>query len=138
MNLRYVIYGALLAFCVGFLTARETIEPEVRTEYREVKVKEVVTIVEEKKREERRPDGTVVIETETRTDKRSETQRQTDAKESVTPSQPDWSIGAYTDTKNIVLTIERRILGDLWAGVYARTQVSPEDLEVGVGLSYSF
>jgi hypothetical protein len=123
---------------VGFLTAQETIEPDVRTVIQEVKVKEVITVVQERIREERRPDGTTVIETDRQTDKRTDSRKEKDVNQVVAMARPDWSVGAYTDTRNVVVTIDRRILGELWAGIYARTQVSPKDFEVGVGLSYSF
>ena len=128
----------LLAFGVGFLVNEYFTEPEVRTEIKEVKVRDVVTVIEERRREERRPDGTVIVETETNTDKRSETTKDTTA--ILDPVKPQWSVGAYTNvnTDRFLLTVDRRIIGNVFAGVYGSYDVQRNDLAGGLGIRIEF
>lgn len=82
-----------------------------------------------------RPDGTkeTIIEEERNTDSRSESSK-------VTTSLPDYSVGLSQSINGVQgskptygIRIEKRLLGSLSGGIYARS-----DKEYGVALSYSF
>lgn len=126
------------AFGFGYLFCWSMTEPRVQTEIKEVKVKDVVTVVKEIKREERRPDGTVIVETETNTDKRSETRKDTQSVADLV--KPQWSVGAYTNvnTDRFLLTVDRRIIGNVFVGVYGAYDVQRNDLSGGLGLRIEF
>lgn len=132
------IVTGLLTFLAGFLVCKFYAEPEVKTEIKEVKVKDVITVVKEIKREERRPDGTVIVETETNTDKRSETRKDSETVKSALQAQ--WSVGAYTNvnTDRFLLTVDRRIIGNVFVGAYGSYDVQRNDLAGGLGLRVEF
>lgn len=82
-----------------------------------------------------RPDGTTetIISERRDTDTRLESEKTTDGL-------PDWSVGLsasiseeYRGDRVYGLRIEKKLLGSLSGGIYART-----DKEYGVGLTYSF
>lgn len=130
---------ALAFVAVGVAIGKFTQKPDVREVVREVKVKEVVTIIDETKRVEKRPDGTIIEETTKRTDKRSETTKNKETRKEVKHAKVDWSIGAYTNGTQAVAVVNRRILGNIYFGAYVRsTLAEPLRPEAGIGLLLTF
>lgn len=113
-------------------TKTKIVEKEVIVER-----KNVVTVIKEVKR----PDGTV--ETETRTEDKSETTGKKDSDSSsssvVTNNKPQWRAGALvgmdfrTNQTTYGALVERRILGPASLGVYGTTNQN-----VGLSLSLEF
>ncbi len=60
------------------------------------------------------------------------------SQESKTSNRPNWSIGAYTNKEFVASTIDRRILGGLFLGVYGRTNIPYSNPEYGLGLRLQF
>ncbi|CAB4199672.1 hypothetical protein UFOVP1351_3 [uncultured Caudovirales phage] len=138
MSWRIVVLFAVLAFLAGASLGRRLLPAEVREVVREVKVRDVVTVREEDKTITKRPDGTVVTEIKTRTDTRVEERK--DRNVSPAPAKAQYSVGAYGTLHNVQVQLDRRLFGDLWAGVYVRANVETplRAPEFGVGIRYEF
>ena len=138
MNWRIVVLFALLAFLAGASLGRKLAPTEVKEVVREVKVRDVVTVREEDKTITKRPDGTVVTEIKTRTETRVEERK--DRNVSPAPAKAQYSVGAYGTLHNVQVQLDRRLFGDLWAGVYVRTSVTTPlaSPEFGLGLRLEF
>lgn len=137
--MKQTIAISLLTFLAGYLTCQYYSEPQINTEIKEVRVRDVVTVVKEVKREERRPDGTVIVETDTTTDKRSETKKDTTAS-LITSDKPQWTVGAYSNvnTDHFLLTVDRRVFTNVFVGVYGAYDVKSNDLSGGLGIRVEF
>lgn len=107
---------------------------EVRKDYEDVK--ENTRVIE-------RPDGTK----ETITDRTARRVIETDiskekdkSKSIVSSVKPQWSVGAYmalTEPNEYLLTVDRRILGNIYIGAYGRTQ-NLNIPEAGIGIRIEF
>lgn len=144
-NLLKVALGVLLAAGLGYAfgryaqPAKVEIKKEVQIKEVEVTRKNVVTVT----REEKRPDGTVIIDTRTVDTSTEAVNRTSKEKEStvVTSLKPQWRVGGgvgmkYNEVKLepvYTLGVERRILGPVFVGAYGRT-----DKEVGLTVSVEF
>jgi len=107
-----------------------------KVEYKEkIKIVEVVkTEVRSIERTEKRPDGTLITTiTKEKIDKKTQS-KEKEVSKRVTPIKKDWFVtGSHSFNNVSTLSIQRRIIFDLYAGVYART-----DKEIGVAVSISF
>lgn len=141
----------LILICVAFFAGRH-FSPKT------VEIKEVENIVikkEEKKDENRNitvetketvlPDGTKVTHTishdqsQTRTDTKTSETSEKERTSKSSSEQAQWSVGLYTDKAHLLGTIDRRILGGLFIGVYGHSELSrPMPPEVGIGLRLEF
>lgn len=142
MNLTKYLKMALTGLFLvgsGIVIGKTMIKPDVREIIREVKVVEVVTVIDETKRVEKRPDGTVIEETTKRTDKRRETTKNKESVKEVKHAKLDWAIGAYTNGTQAVAVVNRRILGNIYVGAYVRsTLAEPLRPEGGLGVMVTF
>lgn len=144
-------YG-MLALCliIGFSVGRFVGPKSVETKEVEKIVYKDRVIKDEKKnirvetRETTLPDGTKIKEvikdrkTETHTDANRETSSEK-ISESKTSNKSQWSIGLYTNREFIAGTIDRRILGGLFLGVYGRSDLGRlTGPELGLGLRLEF
>jgi len=148
MNLKQVGIGALLlvaAFSAGRFSTPKQVE-----------IKEVEKIVSNEKeskdetkdfrietKETTLPDGTKIKETvrEKKKDTHLDASRETSTeKESLTKisNQSQWSVGVYTNKEVISATIDRRIFGGIFLGVYGRMNIPYSNLEYGAGLRLEF
>lgn len=94
-------------------------------------------------RETTRPDGTRVVETVRDTDTRSKTSSEASSlskkEESlVSRSQSQWSVGLYTNKEVVAGTVDRRIIGGLFLGIYGRSSIPLAQPELGLGLRLEF
>ncbi len=89
------------------------------------------------------PDGTKTRHrirqrsTQTRLDssKEADIERSKDIK---TTLQSDWSVGVYRSREAFAATIDRRILGGIFLGVFGRSELPVSTPEVGIGLRLEF
>jgi hypothetical protein len=127
MKLKLTILLILVgcSFAGGLYLGKQD-KPKIETK-EVVKYKERVrtrTVIKE------RPDGTketIIVEDKNTKGKRIATKK---------VSKPDWSIGVSSTIKKDPIygaQVERRIIGDIWLGGYART-----DKEFGVSLRFDF
>lgn len=89
------------------------------------------------------PDGTRVKETfrdQVKESKRDENREQVTDKEktSITNNRSSWSVGLYTNKEMVAGTIDRRILGGLFIGIYGRSPIPLQKPEIGLGLRLEF
>ena len=145
MKVRYVGLALVATFALGAGVGYYAKPAEI--EIREVMVREVVEHKEidtDKRRvitEERRPDGTVVRREE-ETDK-TKIRIDSELREEIArlrreKRQPDWSFGGYYGLdRSYLLTVDRRIAGNLWVGVYGQLDEESRP-SAGVGLRLTF
>lgn len=134
---------ALASFSAGrFLGPREVETKEVeKIVYKEREVKDETKDTKSTRKEIVRPDGTREIEIirETQKAAHSDTQSETSQEklsESKTTNAPNWSVGLYKGSDGYLGTLDRRILGGLFIGVYGRTDGRSSDYGVGVRLEF--
>jgi hypothetical protein len=141
------VLALVAAYSVGRFSSPKRVEIEEREKiiYRDRIIQDDKHHTRTEIRETLLPDGTKIVETitdnkrETVTDSRREMEKE-EYQKSVSINQSDWSVGLYTTTKkSILMTIDRRILGGLFLGVYGRSEMPIRyPLEVGVGLRLEF
>lgn len=127
-----------LAGVAGFALGSAIVEPDVRVEYRDrVQVKRDVQIVE-REVTTKRPDGTEVTEVTRETKEKDRSSSETQASET-RQYKPQWSVGVYSDSVNALVTVDRRLLGNVFLGAFAYTPsyARPEP-SVGVGIRIEF
>ena len=149
MNLKYIftiVLAALLGLAIGY--ASKPAELQIK----EVRIKGYVnrTEIDNDRHvvvtEERKPDGTVTRREETidKSKERSETHTREDVtSERVQRSQSNWSVGAYYEPSFVrkaayMLAIDRRIVGNVWAGAYVRTTDEFKSSTFGLGVRLTF
>jgi hypothetical protein len=146
---KYII--GMLALVAAFSAGRFMGPKEVRIEEREVIRYRDTTRIDDKHNvrtriiETLQPDGTKTVETihEDTSQIVTDTKHELDSeksKESFSMNKPDWSIGLYTTTqKSMLMTVDRRILGPIFLGVYGRSEMPVRfPIEAGVGLRMGF
>jgi hypothetical protein len=135
----------LAAYCAGRFTGPKHVETKEveKIVYKDRVKKDETTETHVETRETVLPDGTRIKETirgrkkETHTE--AERQAQTEkSKEYKANNQSTWSIGLYTDRSFIAGTVDRRIIGGLFFGVYGRSFIKEPKPEVGLGLRFEF
>lgn len=107
-----------------------------KVEYKEkIKLVEVVkTEVRLVTRKEKRPDGTTIETTIQEQIKEDIKTKDKEVAKKVTPIKRDWFVTASISTdKDYTISVQRRIVFDIYAGIYARS-----DKEIGLAVSYSF
>lgn len=107
-----------------------------KIEYKEkIKIVEVVnTEIRTITRNEKRSDGTVITTTTKEQIKEVSKSNEKEVSKKVTPIKKDWFVtGTYSIDNQYSLAIQRRIVFDLYLGVYARS-----DRELGISMSYNF
>lgn len=125
---KFVLIAILFALGIGYGVGRHLQPAEIKTEIKEVekiveKIKKDIVIVE---REVRQPDGTVIVDRETR-DRSEEAIRRDTRREEETEinNKAQWkaNIHVKSSISNLVpqygASVERRILGPVWVGVGA-------------------
>lgn len=122
----YIIVLAIGGALGTYFDASHTIEEKIVTRDRtRTIIKEVIT---------ENPDGTKV--TERTTDKKEKSDTKVAKKESI-PVKKNWSVGVkydlFSDKPVWTAEVQRRILGDIYAGAYGRT-----DGIIGVGVTILF
>lgn len=126
---------AIILLAIGYGIGRYLQPANVVTEVREVEKikKDVVVVIKERKN----PDGS--SETETVITDRSEINKETNRKQTISALKSQWRIQGIIgvrdfkfDQPSYGIGIERRIFGAISAGPYYKTK----DNEVGVTLSY--
>jgi hypothetical protein len=135
----------LVAFFAGRFTGPKRVETKEveKIVYKDRVVKDDKRETRLETRETILPDGTIIRETikvskkESSTDSRREYASEKE-KQSSSSSQSQWSVGLYSDRKFLAGTIDRRILGGLFLGLYGRSDLEKPDPEVGVGLRLEF
>ncbi len=133
------------AFAAGRYSGPKSVETKEveKIVYKDRIVKDEKTKTHSERRETILPDGTKIREiirdrgTESKTDTNRE-YSQEKSKETKTVSRPDWSIGVYSNREFFAGTLDRRILGALWVGIHARSEVPLQRPEVGVGIRLEF
>jgi glucosamine 6-phosphate synthetase-like amidotransferase/phosphosugar isomerase protein len=119
---KYILVAACSALGGGYL-AYKNIKPEVQIVEREKIVEKVVTRIKEVKK----PDGTIITETEKTEDKTSDTAKSVVVKK-------DWNISLYTNSKQLYgIAVQRRILSDFY--LYTSAQTNGQ-LAIGIGVSF--
>ncbi len=133
------------AFSAGrFLGPRSMETKEIeKVVYREKASQDDKKQVRVETRETILPDGTRIVEniSDTKTETRTDSERSLDSektKVSIQTDKPQWSVGLYTDRKFLAGTIDRRILGGVFLGVYGRTELPLSTPELGLGLRLEF
>lgn len=144
-NLLIMAIVALLGFSAGrFMGPKEVEIKEVeKIVYKEREIKDERKDTRSTRREVVRPDGTREIEIVRETQKELHSDTQTEgSKETVsekkTSNQSDWSVGIYTNQTQYLGTIDRRIIGGLFLGVYVRSDLTRNLPEAGLGLRIEF
>lgn len=90
------------------------------------------------KKETLLPDGTKITETSTTTKKTSDKSiDQQKEKLTLIENKPNWSAGLYKSQDGYLGTVDRRILGSVFLGVYGRTSANKPN-EFGIGLRMEF
>lgn len=148
MNLKQYSLVALLilvAFSVGrFLGPKEVEIKEVETVvYKERETKEEDKQTRSTRRETVSPDGTRTIEIIRESDKKSRTDSRTEIEserslESKSSNQSNWSIGIYKGEQSYLGTVDMRVIGGVFVGVYGRSDLTLNNREYGVGLRLEF
>ncbi len=150
MNIDFKKIGLIAVYTLVVFSVARFIGPKnVETkEVEKVVYKDRVIKDEEKEihvetRETTLPDGTKIKEsirdrkTQTQTDTSRDSSSET-IKESKTSNQSSWSVGLYTNKEFLAGTIDRRILGGLFLGVFSRTNIPLGRPEFGVGARVEF
>lgn len=138
---KFIVLLLVVAFCAGRFSGPKTIETKEveKIVYKDRIVKDEKTKLRSERRETTLPDGTKIREiirdrdTETRTDTKREISEEK-SKETKQGNQSTWSIGLYTNREFLAGTLDRRILGGLFLGIYGRTVLPSTRPEFGVGL----
>lgn len=135
----------IAAFSAGRFTGPKTIETKEveKIVFRDKVIKDQNKKVRLETRETTLPDGTKVKETirSRDTDTHINTSREVDSSkesESKTSNQSTWSVGVYTNKEFLAGTVDKRIIGGVFLGVYGRTQLPVSKPEFGVGLRLEF
>lgn len=140
---------AICSIAIGFSAGRFLGPKEVEIKevekivYQEREVKDEKKDTKSTRREIVRPDGTreieIVRETqkETHSDSSKETESETISQKK-SSNQSNWSAGYYTDKKEHLLTVDRRILGGVFLGVYGRSNKTLNDTGYGIGIRIEF
>ncbi len=142
---KFIIVLLITAFAAGRFSGPKKVEIK---EVEKIVFKDRVKTSENTKiRSERRqtvlPDGTKITEiirdrdTESKTDTKREGSSEK-SKESKTTNQSDWSIGLYSNREVIAGTVDRRILGGVFLGVYGRSELPLSRPEFGLGVRLEF
>lgn len=142
---KYFVLALVITFVAGRFTGpRQTETKEVeKIIYKERETKDEKTNIRSERRETTLPDGTKIVEiirdrkSESHTDSSVEANKET-SKDVKTINKPGWSVGLYSNREVIAGTIDRRILGGLFLGVYGRSILPLNKPEVGVGLRLEF
>lgn len=116
----YVVFCFILGLSIGILVPKK---PSVKVETRYVEREDTWENVTSTTTVEEKPDGSKVTKTETRSDK--QTARQSAETKKVAPVKPDWGVSlsrALTRGQDYSLSIQRRVLGDIYVGAYGSTQ----------------
>jgi len=125
-----VISLVLLSSVLTYFFAPKKVEYKEKIKVVEVVKQEVRTIT----KFEKRPDGTT---TKTITEETINENKKSSSKElskKITPIKKDWFVtGTYSIDNDYSISVQRRIILDLYAGIYARS-----DKEIGITVSYSF
>lgn len=145
---KYKFIGLALLVAASFSAGRFLGPKQVETKevekivYRDREVKDESKDTKSTRKEVIRPDGTREIEIvrEAQTQKHSDTSREQvteKTSETKTLNAPDWSLGLYRGQDYYLATLDRRIAGSLFLGVYARSDLKTKP-EVGVGIRLEF
>lgn len=144
---KYAVAGLILVavFVAGRFSSPKEVEIK---EVEKVVYKERETTEEDKKtrstrRETINTDGSRTIEVIRETDKKSRTDSQIETEservsEGRTVNQSNWSLGLYRGSESFSATLDRRIYGGLFLGVYGRSDLTLNNREFGVGLRIEF
>ncbi len=130
-NLKYLGLAALI-FLLGFGAARHTTPVKIVTQTKQVvkTKKDVITVTKRVKL----PDGTIT--TETRKEDRSTTDKNKEFNQIVENEKAQWRANvlySLTKTNNYGASVERRILGPVFAGAYGFTD---GNVGISVGLEW--
>lgn len=153
MKIRTAVIMALVLAGVAYATGRYLqpaevkIKTEVKTEVVEVEVEKVRTEVRTIVREITKPDGTVIREEvtenidENTNVTKNEENTQIKKEKQVLNLKPQWKVQAqvgtdidFTGELSYRIGVERRIIGPVFGGVYANTNLQ----EVGLSISMEF
>lgn len=96
---------------------------------------------------EKKPDGTEVkrIESDTQTTNHTTSHENTvtTSDKTTKSNQTQWSVGLYKDSQAYMLAVDRRLLGNVFVGVYERQSTPSFDMvtnkpQVGIGIRSEF
>jgi hypothetical protein len=124
-KMKLAMLALVCTFAVGYLYGRGN--PTERIVYKE-KTSEDTS---KRTKKTKLPDGTIIVE------KIVETHSESD-KTVEQNNRRDWSVGLYSNQLFIAGTVDRRILGNLFFGVYGRTDLPFGRPEAGIGLRLEF
>lgn len=145
LNTKYVVCTVIscVIFAGGYLTGASNVDTQTNNKESEDKTKVVERVVVRTVTVTEKPDGTKVTETK---DKVAEKDRESTAKTSEDTSKSiaraQWSVGANvsilnSEGQNYTVTVHRRVIGNLWGGIYARSDLGSIP-ELGVGIRIDF
>lgn len=146
-KMMFVLLGLITSFSLGRFSSSHSVEVKEieKTVYRDreqrINKEKLHTTI----RKITKPDGTKIVEkvVDSSSDSSSVSERELDQskqKQSISISRPEWSVGLYTTTqKSILGTVDKRILGPIFFGVYGRSEMPVRlPIEAGVGLRLEF
>lgn len=135
LKMNFKSIGIVLALLVSVSAAQYYFGPK-KVEYKEkIKLVEVERVeVRTITRNEKRSDGTQITTITKEEIKEDKKDLSKEVEKKVTPIKKDWFVtGTYSIDDNYSLAVQRRILFDIYAGVYARS-----DKEIGLAVSFQF
>lgn len=145
LNIKYGVYTVIscVIFAGGYLAGAGNVDTQTSNKESEDKTKVVERVVVRTVTVTEKPDGTKVTETK---DKVAEKDKESTAKKSEdtskTTARAQWSVGANisvlnSETQKYTVTIHRRVIGNVWGGVYARSDLGSIP-ELGIGIRIDF
>lgn len=138
------IYCIALVLCVlSYFGGKYTNPPSATNKESEIvkEKKKTETTRTTDKKETTLPDGTKIVETVTRTERKTDSEKNKEtSKETVVKSRPEWRTNLTyltridkLEEKTFVADVQKRILGEIYLGVSASTQK-----QIGLSISIGF
>ncbi len=138
MKKSYIVALLMLSIVISYGVGRYTTPNKVITKT-EVKIQKVVehkvktrTVIREM------PNGVKITEIVSQSEKKSNISQVTKTKKIVKNTPPQWSVAFGRGLSEYELHADRRILGGLFLGVSARSDMQFNDVKPGIYLRYEF
>jgi hypothetical protein len=142
---KYIVLALLMAFVAGRFTGPKEVETKEieKIVYKEREIKNEKTRTRSEVRETTLPDGTKIREIirNRESEENSDTRREASeerSKESKSTNQANWSVGLYSNREIIAGTIDKRLFGGMFVGIYSRSGLPLSKPEFGLGLRLEF